>query len=53
MRSIPKNLFQFVIYQWCWLEKSGQRIETVDRTHLVLASVKLVLVLLLPVRYEH
>ena len=31
------------IYQWCWLEKSGQMLENVDQTHLVLASDKLVL----------
>ena len=31
------------IYQWRWLEKSGQWLENADRTHLVLASGKLVL----------
>ena len=30
------------IYQLRWLEKSGQTLENVDRTHLVLASGKLV-----------
>ena len=30
------------IYRWCWLEESGQRIEKVDQTHLVLASGRLV-----------
>ena len=28
---------------WCWLKKSGQMLENVDRTHLVLNSGKLVL----------
>ena len=32
-----------VNYQQICLEKSGQRLENVDRTHLVLASGKLVL----------
>ena len=31
------------IYQWHWLEKSGQRLQYVDQTHLVLASGKLAL----------
>ena len=31
------------IYQWRWLEESGQKLENVDPTHLVLASGKLVL----------
>ena len=28
------------IYRRHWLEESGQRLENVDRTHLVLGSVK-------------
>ena len=31
------------VNQWCWLEDSGQWLENVDRTHLVLASGKPVL----------
>ena len=30
------------VYRWLWLEESGQRLENVDQTHLVLASGKLV-----------
>ena len=42
--GIPKNYFDVAeIYQCRWLEESGQRLENVDRTHLVLASGKLVL----------
>ena len=28
------------VYQWRWLEERGQWFESVDRTHLVLASGK-------------
>ena len=31
------------VTQWCWLKKSGQWLENVDRTHLVQARVKPVL----------
>ena len=31
------------VNQWRWLEESGQWLENVDQTHLVLASGKLVL----------
>ena len=31
------------VNQWRWLEESGQWLENVDRTHLVLASGKPVL----------
>ena len=30
------------IYRWRWLKESDQRLENVDKTHLVLASGKLV-----------
>ena len=40
----PKIYFDVVeIYRWRWLEESGQMLENVDQTHLVLASDKLVL----------
>ena len=39
--ALPKIYFDVgEIYQWRWLEESGQRLENVDRTHLVLGSVK-------------
>ena len=46
--SIPKKFSGKIINfaevnQLCWLEDSGQRLENVDRTHLVLASGKPVL----------
>ena len=31
------------VNQWCWLKKSGQWLENVDRTHLVQGRVKPVL----------
>ena len=31
------------VNQWCWLEESGQWLQNVDRTHLLLASGKPVL----------
>ena len=41
--AFPKIHFGIAeIYQWRWLEESGQLLESVDRTHLVLASGKLV-----------
>ena len=40
----PKNYFDVAeIYRWCWFEESGQWLENVYQTHLVLASGKLVL----------
>ena len=40
----PKNYFDVAeINWWGWLETRGQRVENVDRTHLVLACGKLVL----------
>ena len=40
----PKIYFHVAdIYQQRWLEESGPRLENVDRTHLELASGKLVL----------
>ena len=43
-RYSQKNYFDVAeIYQWRWLEESGQRLENVDQSHLVLASGKLVL----------
>ena len=48
--SIPSGFFQMKkivdvggVNQWRCLEESGQRLKNVDRTHLVLASGKLVL----------
>ena len=42
--TLPKTYFDVAeIYQWRWLEESGQRLENVDPTHLGLASGKLVL----------
>ena len=39
--AFPKIDFDVAeIYQWRWLEESGQRPENVDRTHLVLGSGK-------------
>ena len=38
------------VNQQRWLEESGQRLENVDRTHLALASGKLVLQKVLPCR---
>ena len=39
----PKIYFDVAeIYQRPWLEESGQRLENVDQTYLVLASGKLV-----------
>ena len=41
--AFPKNNFDVnETYQRRWLEESGQRLEYVDQTHLVLASGKLV-----------
>ena len=41
----PKNFRGKIIdvYQWHWLEESGQWLENVDRTHLVLSRGKSVL----------
>ena len=42
----PRVQFSFPfaeLYRRCWLEESGQRLENIDRTHLLLASGKLVL----------
>ena len=38
--GIPLNVIFSVaeIYRWRWLEESRQRLDNVDRTHLVLAS---------------
>ena len=38
-----KNVNVAEVNQWCWFEESGQQLENVDRTQLVLASGKLVL----------
>ena len=38
-----KNDYCSEVNQWRWLEESGPWLENVDRTHLVLASCKLVL----------
>ena len=42
--KMRKNYFNFaLVNQWRWIEESGQWLENVDQTHLVLASGKLVL----------
>ena len=42
--AFPKIYFQVAeIYSRHWLEESGQRLDNIDRTNLVLASGKLVL----------
>ena len=42
--ALPKIYINVAVtYQQRWLEENGQRLENVDRTHLVLASGKLVL----------
>ena len=43
IRSIPKQFFRGKTCQWRYLEESGQWLESVDRTHLEMASGKLVL----------
>ena len=42
IHGIEKIIILAEVIQWCCLEESGQWLENVDRTHLVLASNNLV-----------
>ena len=42
--GVPSKIVDVAeVNQWCCLEESGQLLENVDQTHLVVASGKLVL----------